>query len=160
MPTTFVIFSAQIDHITGDGELGDGRILEHHGVGSAVAGRDRIGQRGGCLLGGAGVVELDLDPGIGLLESIDKLLRGIARAQPQTVMLAFSASPLLALLSALSPLPLPQAASPTSVATAAVAAMTFLVLRMLSPPEPSAGLLRATETNCDIGRGPYRDALL
>ena len=68
----------QVHEAIGDGELGDGRIFEHHDVRGAVACGDGVGERGGGLLGGAGVVELDGDAGVGLLEVSEDFLHRVA----------------------------------------------------------------------------------
>ena len=120
---------AQVHEAIGDGELGDGRIFEHHDVRGAVACGDGVGERGGGLLGGAGVVELDGDAGVGLLEVSEDFLHRVAGIPaPEHEFGLVSVTLVGAVVVA--------AARPTSVATAAVAAMTFLVLRMLSPSGP------------------------
>jgi len=78
------------------------------------------------------LLNLTVMPGLAFSKSARISFIELPESQPQNTSSALSASPLLAPLSLL----LPQAARPTSVATAAVAAMTFLVLRMLSPSGP------------------------
>ena len=73
------------------------------------------------------LLNLTVMPGLAFSKSARISFIELPESQPQN-----TSSPLLAPLSLL----LPQAARPTSVATAAVAAMTFLVLRMLSPSGP------------------------
>ena len=69
---------AQVGEVTGDGELGDGRIFKHHYVRGALACGDGVAQCGLGVGGGTGVVEFHGDAGVGLLEIFDQVGHSVA----------------------------------------------------------------------------------